>query len=175
MCILLLEGVQHRKLSPPQQHAHCGVAGKSGGPGPHRTRWVVAAGAVWQGGFHSCSQWRGLIIPHPELCPLATDHSPCMLKSRDRKIILRLAREKANIQYNGVRVSFHPEFSAGVQRKRSKFQDVKKRLLRLQLPYAMLYPARLGITARGKTPFFDSASDAATWLDHNEYSLRNCH
>lgn len=52
-----------------------------------------------------------------------------MLNYRDHKIILRLAREKANIQYNGVGVSFYPDFSAEVQHRRTKFQVMKKPLL----------------------------------------------
>lgn len=76
-----------------------------------------------------------------------------MLNYRDRKLILCLSREKANIQYNGVKISFYPDFSEEVQSKRAKFQDVKRGLLCLQLPYAMLYPAQLRVTARGQTHF----------------------
>lgn len=36
----------------------------------------------------------------------------------------------------------------------------------------MLYPARLGITARGQAHFLNSAKDAADELDINEQSLR---
>lgn len=37
-----------------------------------------------------------------------------LLHYRDREAVLRHAREKANVQVNGVRVSFYPDFSAEV-------------------------------------------------------------
>lgn len=62
--------------------------------------------------------------------------------------------ECANIQYNGTRVSFYPDYSSEVQRSRVRFNNVKYRLQFLELPYAMLYPEKLWITARGQTHFF---------------------
>lgn len=91
---------------------------------------------------------------------------------KDREIILRLARERGVVHYNGTKVSFYPDFSAEVQCKRAKFAEVKKRLQRIQVIYAMQYPAKLRITARGQSTFFESASDAAAWLDRNEQDLR---
>ena len=86
--------------------------------------------------------------------------------------MLRQARERANIQHNGVRVSFYPDFSQEVQRRRAKFLDVKRRLRNLQLPYAMLYPAKLRVVVRGQAQFFESAKEAMSWLDRNEQSLQ---
>lgn len=97
-----------------------------------------------------------------------------LLHYRDREAVLRCAREQANVKFNGVRMSFYPDFSAEVQRNRAKFSEVKKRLRALQLPYAMLYPAKLRVTAEGHAQFFESAREAAAWLDHNEQALR-CH
>lgn len=74
-----------------------------------------------------------------------------ILNYRDCGIILHLAREKENIQYNDVKESFYPDFSEEVECKQVKFQDVKKQLQCLQLFYAMLYPARLKVTTRGQT------------------------
>lgn len=59
-------------------------------------------------------------------------------------------RESHNIQYNGRRISFHPDFSVEDQRSRAKFTEVKKRLQCHQANYAMLYPARLRVVVRGK-------------------------
>ena len=95
-----------------------------------------------------------------------------LLHYRDRETVLRQARERANIQHNGTRVSFYPDFSAEVQRRRAKFFDVKRRLRQLQLSYAMLYPAKLRVIVEGQAQFFDSAKDAANWLDRNEQPLR---
>ena len=92
-----------------------------------------------------------------------------LLNFKDKEIILRLARERRNIQFNGVRVSFYPDFSAEVQRRRAKFGEVKRRLQRLR---AMLYPAKLRIIAGGRAQFFESAADASSWLDMNEHLIR---
>lgn len=96
-----------------------------------------------------------------------------ILNYRDREVILRLARERGAVQYNGSRVSFYPDFSAEVQRKRLRFTDVKQRLQRLQITYAMLYPAKLRVTVGGQVSFFETATEAAAWLDHNEQNLRH--
>lgn len=108
--------------------------------------------------------------------PLPPGHPPCpmlaiLLNFRDREIILRLAGEHRNVQFNGTRISFYLDFSAEVQRSRSRFSDVK-RLQRLQASYAMLYPAKLRITSGGQTHFFKNAADASQWLDANENALR---
>lgn len=92
-----------------------------------------------------------------------------LLNYKDRE---RLAREKGSVQFNGTKVSFHSDFSAEVQRKRSKFTDAKKGLQRFQVTYTMLYPAKLRITAGGQSTFFETASDAAAWLEHNEQDLQ---
>lgn len=77
------------------------------------------------------------------------------------RIIVRLAREKRNIQFNGTRVSFYPDFSAAVQKSRSRFSEVKKCLQKLQASYAMLYPAKLHITSRGQTHYFEHTTEAS--------------
>ena len=96
-----------------------------------------------------------------------------LLHYRDREAVLRCARERGNVTFNGVRVSFYPDFSAEVQRSRARFVEVKKRMRALQLPYAMLYPAKLRVTAEGHAQFFESPREAMAWLDHNEQALRH--
>lgn len=88
-----------------------------------------------------------------------------LLLFRDREAVLHQARERANIQYNGTRVSFYPAFSVEVQRCRAKFNYVKCRLRLLQLQYIMLYPAKLHVVVRGQAQFFESAKEASAWLE----------
>lgn len=55
-------------------------------------------------------------------------------------------------------ISIYPDFTSAVQEARKKFMDAKQKLRELNIPYAMLYPARLKITIEGKTWIFtDSA------------------
>lgn len=73
------------------------------------------------------------------------------LNFKDRDKIMRLTREKGNIRLENVAV--YLDFSIEVQRKRSQFQDVKRRLRLLHLKYAMLFPARLRVEEDDRVQF----------------------
>lgn len=64
------------------------------------------------------------------------------------------ARQRGNIEYNGNRVSFYPDFSVEVQKQRAKFVDVKRRLRSQQITYSMMYPAKLLIMDGDPVRFF---------------------
>lgn len=95
-----------------------------------------------------------------------------ILNCRDRDVILRKARDVADLNVNGARVSIFPDFSSEIQKRRMRFTDVKRRLRALELPYAMLYPAKLRVVVDGEAKFFETAAGAAAWLDSNERRLR---
>lgn len=95
-----------------------------------------------------------------------------ILHYKDRDTILRAARDIPDIRIDNGKISIFPDFSAEVQRRRLQFFDVKKRLRALQLPYAMLYPARLRVAAPTGSQFFESAKQAVDWLDTHERHLR---
>lgn len=95
-----------------------------------------------------------------------------LLNFRDRDVALRVAREKGELSINGHRVSLYPDFSGEIQRQRLQFQDIKKRLRALNIPYSMQYPAKLRVVALNTTNFFESPKAALTWLDTNERLLR---
>lgn len=92
------------------------------------------------------------------------------LNFRDRDKILRLTREKGNIPHTNTHVAVFPDFSNEVQRQRSRFQDVKRRLRVLHLKYAMLYPAKLRVECDGRTHFFEDPELASTWIDQRDRS-----
>lgn len=79
-----------------------------------------------------------------------------LLNYKGKEIVLRQARERRNVQFNGARISFYPDYSAEIQKRRARFSDVKKRLQRLRSTYAMLFPV----------------PEASSWLDANEDILR---
>lgn len=54
-----------------------------------------------------------------------------------------------------------------VQKLRAQFDEVKRRLRALQVSYAMLYPAKLKVVAKGDIHFFDTPKAATQWLDRN--------
>lgn len=96
-----------------------------------------------------------------------------ILHFKDRDTILRAARDLPDIKIDNGKISIFPDFSAEVQRRRLQFFDVKKRLRVLQLPYSMLYPARLRVVAPNGSQFFESPKQAADWLDSHERHLRS--
>lgn len=51
-------------------------------------------------------------------------------------------------------MSLYPNFSPEVQHKRAELMDVKQQLQRLGLPYAMLYPTCLRVTAWDQRAYF---------------------
>ncbi|XP_063819076.1 uncharacterized protein LOC135057105 [Pseudophryne corroboree] len=76
------------------------------------------------------------------------------LHFRDRDTVLRLARTKGPLKWNGSPISVFPDFAVDVQKDRAQFLSVKRRLRELDLPYAMLFPSRLRVVADGETKFF---------------------
>lgn len=95
-----------------------------------------------------------------------------LLNFRDRDVALRAAREKGELSINGHRISLYPDFSGEIQRQRLQFQDIKKRLRALDIPYSMQYPAKLRVVAMNTTHFFDTPRAALHWMDTNERLLR---
>lgn len=87
------------------------------------------------------------------------------LNFRDWDKIVRLTREKGNIQVGNDHVAVFPDFSKEVQQKRSQFQDVKRRLRVLHLKYAMIFPARLRVEEDDRVQFFETPATAEAWLD----------
>lgn len=88
-----------------------------------------------------------------------------VLNYRDRDGILAAARQKGEISYENTRLSFYPDFTADVQKKRRQFSQVRSRLRELGLKYSMLYPTRLRVQDRDQIRFFNSSEEATEWLD----------
>lgn len=51
-----------------------------------------------------------------------------MLNYKDRDTLLQKAREKATIQYENHRVSLYPDYTILIQKQRSSYQAIKKKL-----------------------------------------------
>ena len=68
-----------------------------------------------------------------------------LLNFQDKPKILRLAREKGDLSFQGSRVNIYPDFSAGELEKRRQFDPVKKKLHELDIKYSVQYPACLRV------------------------------
>lgn len=90
-----------------------------------------------------------------------------MLHYRDRDTIISLVHTKGNVEVNGSRVSSFLYFSVTVQKQSAQFIDIKRCLCTLQIQYAMLYPAKLRIVAKGETIFLMTPKRLIAGLTRN--------
>lgn len=87
-----------------------------------------------------------------------------LLSLQDRRKILRVAREKKELEFNGGRVYIFPDFSAGLLTKRRQFDNVKKKLRDLQMDYSLIYPATLRIISNSKPVLFKCPEEVESFL-----------
>lgn len=86
-----------------------------------------------------------------------------VLNYRDRDIILRSAREKDALQYQGNTIAIYLDFTVQVQAARREFLPAKKIFQQIGTKYALLYPAKLKILGLGKPQIFTDAKAALTY------------
>lgn len=78
-----------------------------------------------------------------------------LLNFKDHDTILAKARTmNASLITDKTKASLYPYFSTELQRTRVTFNGVKQRLRRLNVTYAILYPAHLRMVANDETQFF---------------------
>lgn len=83
-----------------------------------------------------------------------------VLNYRDRDAILRGAREKGTLHYQGNKISIYPDYTTQVQNARREFQPAKKLFQQIGTRYALIYPAKLRVSQNGKPLFFTDAKAA---------------
>lgn len=90
------------------------------------------------------------------------------LNSADKVRVLRIARQKGSVLYEGKRVMFFPDFSVELCKQRRLFDPVKKnQLLTLRIPdlrFGFIYPARMLITFQGDRHIFVNPSEASSYV-----------
>uniref|UniRef100_A0A3P9KMM2 L1 transposable element RRM domain-containing protein n=1 Tax=Oryzias latipes TaxID=8090 RepID=A0A3P9KMM2_ORYLA len=80
--------------------------------------------------------------------------------------ILKRAREKAPLTYNGKRISIFPDYTASVAKARAAFTDVRKALHgRSGVWFGLLYPARLRITYKNNSKDFCDPVKAMEYVE----------
>lgn len=66
---------------------------------------------------------------------------------RTKELILRLSWERAGqLTYRGQKISFYPDLSIDLVRRRAVFNPVKKQLQEAGVKYSLAYPATLWLT-----------------------------
>lgn len=98
-----------------------------------------------------------------------------VLNYRDRDNILRMAREKGTINFQGNSISFFPDFTVAVQAARREYGAVKKFLQSEGIAYAMLYPARLRIGQENESTIFSNPKAAMDYAKKMKRQQRESH
>ena len=86
------------------------------------------------------------------------------LNFQDKDKILRVAREKETLTYEGKTILIFPDYSKETMARRRRFDDVKSHLRKKRMEYSLLFPARLRVVENGKEVFFDTAPEAEAYF-----------
>ena len=86
------------------------------------------------------------------------------LRFSAREAVLRAAREKRRVEWEGNRISFFQDLSQDVLQQRRKFDMVKKQLQEQGMSYSMVYPATLKVSVNNRSHTFTSPDAAAAFL-----------
>lgn len=81
--------------------------------------------------------------------------------------ILRLARERGTLTYNGSRVHIFPDFSPDVNKRRAAFSESKQMLHKAKIKFAMYYPATLQFIHNNKNMRFTDPREALAFIGNN--------
>lgn len=81
--------------------------------------------------------------------------------------ILRRAREKAPLMYNGKKISIFQDYTSGVAKARSAFSDARKALQgRRDVRFGLFYPARFRITFKNDNKEFTDPAKAMDYIQN---------
>ncbi|KAF0044728.1 hypothetical protein F2P81_003886 [Scophthalmus maximus] len=84
-----------------------------------------------------------------------------------KELILRLARQKGPLSFNGSRFHNFPDCSPDVNKQRTGFSESKKKLHATKIQFGLYYPATLQFTHNGKRMKFTDPAEALTYIDNN--------
>lgn len=83
----------------------------------------------------------------------------------DAAEILRRARDRAPLMYNGKRIAIFPDYTASVAKARAAFTDIRKTLRgRRGVRYGLLYPAKLRISHKDEVREFVDPKKAMKYV-----------
>lgn len=86
------------------------------------------------------------------------------LRSSAREKLLQAAKEKGTTEWEGCRISFFPDMSRELARKRRDFTASRRMLRSINVKYTLAYPASLRFTWQGKNNVFTSSKDAEQFI-----------
>lgn len=89
------------------------------------------------------------------------------LNYADKSRVLKAARSAGHLSCDNQRISFFPDVSTDLLKRRKVFDSVKKQLATLSCPdlrYGIVHPAKLLITIKGRRHTFDNPSRAEEFV-----------
>ncbi len=90
-----------------------------------------------------------------------------LLRFQDREKILTLAKKRGNICYNNMKISFFPDMSPELAKRRKQLIPALQAIKARKIACYLIYPARLKVQLdAGGTRFFDTAGDAFTFVNN---------
>lgn len=81
--------------------------------------------------------------------------------------ILRLAREKGALTYNGSRIHIFPDFSPDINKRRAAFSDCKQMLHAAHIKFGMYFPATLQFIHDKKRMKFTDPVEALAYINNH--------
>lgn len=81
-----------------------------------------------------------------------------------KELVLRLAREKAPLQYDGRPVYIFPDFTSATMKKRQAFQAIREKCRAKSIRCGFRHPARFVVTVNNNTSTFTTPAEAEEFL-----------
>ncbi|KAJ7990688.1 hypothetical protein DPEC_G00302990 [Dallia pectoralis] len=91
-----------------------------------------------------------------------------------KELILRLARQKGLLSFNGSRFHIFPDYSPDVNKRRTAFSKSKKKLHTAKVQFGLYYPATLQFTHNGKRMKFTDPVGALAYINNNVIDDNGC-
>lgn len=85
-------------------------------------------------------------------------------KQRVMDAARRLGTDPDHPVRTGPRIYFFNDYSVAVVKKRKAFDEVKDQLKKINIGYALMYPATLKMTVNGTEKRFDTPESAAVFV-----------
>uniref|UniRef100_H3AZD9 L1 transposable element RRM domain-containing protein n=1 Tax=Latimeria chalumnae TaxID=7897 RepID=H3AZD9_LATCH len=104
------------------------------------------------------------LIPRPPLTARPRMIICKLLRFQDKELLPRRAREFKTLTYQGTRIQIFPDLSAELYRRRKEFDPMKCLCRDLNIPFALLHPAKPKINANSRQHLFSSPADAEGFL-----------
>lgn len=87
------------------------------------------------------------------------------LRYQDKERVLRAARERENVTWEGHRIMFFPDYSRIVDEKRRQFNQCKRLLHERHIKFALKFPATLVFKTKDGQKTFDNPKQALSFIN----------